>query len=122
MEWTAACFIATAVVTVQHSVTGEWAYVYGGGLSAPPVVAVSPTSVVYPHGVVVMPPPVYAAAPNPPLPAKKKDVAGGQKDCDEKDEKKEKGKGWWETKSDKDGDRYWEHTVTKKITYKDPYY
>ncbi|CAN0546372.1 unnamed protein product [Ectocarpus sp. 12 AP-2014] len=106
----------------QHSVTDEWAYVYGGGLSVPPVVAVSPTPMVYPHGVVFTPPPVYAAAPNPLLPAKKKDTAGGQKDGDEKDEKKEKGKGWWEVTYDEDGDRYWEHTVTKKTTYKDPYY
>ncbi|CAN0092652.1 unnamed protein product [Ectocarpus fasciculatus] len=105
----------------QHSVTGEWSYVYGGGLSVPPVVAASPSSMVCSHGVVLTPPPVYAAASRSHLPAKKKDAADEKKDDDRKDEKK-KGKGWWETKYDEDGDRYWEHTVTKKTIYKDPYY
>ncbi|CAM9164646.1 unnamed protein product [Ectocarpus sp. 6 AP-2014] len=101
----------------QHSITGEWTYGHGGGLVSP-VGTVNPSPMGYPGGPVFTPSPVpggalypFAVAP----PAKKKDD-------DEKDEKKEKGKGWWETKYDEDGDRYWEHTVTKKTTYKDPYY
>lgn len=86
----------------QHSVTGETTPVYGGGLVSP-VGTVNPSPVVYPGGAAVFTPsPVYPVAP-----AKKK---------------KDKGKGWWETMYDEDGDRYWEHTVTKKKTYKDPYY
>ncbi|CAM9601734.1 unnamed protein product [Ectocarpus fasciculatus] len=103
----------------QHNITGEWTYGYGAGLVSP-VGTVNPSPMGYPGGPIFTPSPVpggalypFAVAP----PAKKE-----KKDDDEKDEKKEKGKGWWETKYDEDGDRYWEHTVTKKTTYKDPYY
>ncbi|CAM9686648.1 unnamed protein product [Ectocarpus sp. 13 AM-2016] len=96
----------------QHSKTGEWHFGYGGGF-VPPVGTVNPSPMGYPGGPVFTPSPVpggtlfpvAVAAP----PAKKK-------------EKKEKGKGWWETMYNEDGDKYWEHTVTKKTTYKDPYY
>ncbi|CAM9601805.1 unnamed protein product [Ectocarpus fasciculatus] len=98
----------------KHSKTGEWHYGHGGGF-VPPVGAVNPSPMGY-HTPIFTPSPapggtLYPVVVAPP-PAKKK----------EKDEKKEKGKGWWETKYDEDGDRYWEHTVTKKTTYTDPYY
>ncbi|CAM9349098.1 unnamed protein product, partial [Hapterophycus canaliculatus] len=86
----------------RHSETGETSYAFGGALVSP-VGTVNPSPMVYPGGAAVFTPsPVYPVAP-----AKKK---------------KEKGRGWWETKYDDDGDRYWEHTNTKKTTYKDPYF
>lgn len=87
--------------------TGEWRFTFGGGLVSP-VGTVNPSPVVGYPGAVFTPSPVFA--PPPPPPAKKKD-----------DEKKKKEKGYWETFYDDDGDRYYEHTVTKKVTYKDPY-
>ncbi|CAM9349172.1 unnamed protein product, partial [Hapterophycus canaliculatus] len=123
----------------QHSVTGEWSYVYGGGVaspvgtvaqapmaypggatvftpSPPPMVTVNPPPMVYPGGAAVFTPsPVYPVAP-----AKKK--AEGKKKEAGKTKAEEKGRGWWETKYDDEGIRYWEHTKSNKTTYKDPYF
>lgn len=92
--------------------TGEWSYGVGGGLVSP-VLAVNPSPVLAYPGVVFTPSPVFA--PPPPPPAKKKDEK-------KKDETKKEGKGWWEAVYDDHDNRYWEHTVTKKTTYKDPYF
>eukprot|EP00903_Cladosiphon_okamuranus_P008947 g8562.t1 len=92
----------------KHSKTGEWSYGGVGGSLVSPVTTINPSPIGYP-GTVFTPSPVFAVAP----PAKKEK---------KKDDDKKKGKGWWESMYDDDGDRYWEHTVTKKTTYKDPYF
>lgn len=94
----------------QHSKTGEWSYGGVGGSLVSPVTTITPSPIGY-TGAMFTPSPVFAPPPPPP-PAEKKP----------KDDDKKKGKGWWETMYDDDGDRYWEHTVTKKTTYKDPYF
>eukprot|EP00752_Nemacystus_decipiens_P007267 g6505.t1 len=108
----------------QHSATGEWRWAAVGGALVSPDGTVNPSPVVaYPAMVsftpppvavpppapVAVPPPAPVAVPPPPPPAKKKD-----------DDKK-KGKGWWKSCYDEYGDRYYEHTVTKEVTRKDPY-
>jgi len=72
------------------------------------------------HGAVFTPSPVqpaFASAPAfvvaPPL--------KGKKEKKKKGEEKEK-EAFWEEKYDKDGVKFWKHTVTKKKTYMDPYY
>lgn len=101
--------------------TGEWSYGVGGGLVSP-VAVVNPSPIVgYPAAAVFSPSPIFAPPPPPPVNTKgKNEKKEGQKEG-EKEGKKE-GRGWWETKYDDDGVRFWENTVTKKTTYKDPYY
>ncbi len=93
--------------------TGE----VSGGLVSP-VSTINPSPIGYPGGMVFTPSPVpagFAPAPTyvvaPPLNGKK-----------EKKEKKEgKREAYWEEVYDKDGDKFWKHTITKKTTYRDPY-
>ncbi|CAM9852651.1 unnamed protein product, partial [Pylaiella littoralis] len=102
----------------QHSITGDWSYGMGGLVS--PAVTVNPSPVGFAGPAVFTPSPVPAGyAPYPFVALAPKKEEGKDED---KKEDKEKGRGWWETMYDDDGDKYWEHTVTKKKTYKDPYY
>lgn len=67
----------------------------------------------YPGGVVFTPPTMFAL-PSPPESKK------AQQKKEKKEEKKREA--YWEELYDKDGVRYWQHTVTKKTTYRDPYF
>lgn len=101
--------------------TGEWTYGVGGGGLVSPVLAVNPSPVVgYPGAAVFTPSPIFAVPP--PLPPAKKKNENKKEVKKDANQKEGKGKGWWEVVFDDRGNRYWEHTVTKKTTYKDPYY
>lgn len=110
----------------QHSVTGEWSFAFGGGFVSPIVILVNPLIVVAHPGAVFTSSPVFPSPPPPPTKKeKKKDddkKDDDKKDDDKKGDDKQEGKGWWATVYDEHGHRYWEHTVTKKATYIDPYY
>eukprot|EP00903_Cladosiphon_okamuranus_P008945 g8560.t1 len=100
----------------QHSVTGEWSYGVGGGLVSP-VLAVNPSPIVGYPGAVFSPSTIFAAPLAPP--AKK---GNEKKEEVKKDASKKEGKGWWEAVFDDRGNRCWVHTVTNRMTHKDPYY
>lgn len=75
-------------------------------------------------GVVFTPSPMFAL-PSPPVMEKgdkKKEKEQKKEKDQDQDQERKKEKGWWEAMYDKDGVRYWQHTVTKKTSYKDPYY
>ncbi|CAM9183083.1 unnamed protein product [Hapterophycus canaliculatus] len=94
----------------QHSVTGEWSFVYGSSALVSPIAAVHAAPMVYTGGTVFAPSPAPVAMVNP------------SKENKGEEQKKATGKGWWEAMYNEEGVRYWQHTVTKKITYKDPYF
>ncbi|CAM9103996.1 unnamed protein product [Scytosiphon promiscuus] len=99
---------------INHTVM-HWSFVYGSSGLVPPVPAVHSSPMVYPCGT------VFTPSPTPVAMAEKEDDEGAKKNESE-EPKSVKGRGWWETMYNEEGVRYWEHTVTKKKTYKDPYF
>ncbi len=99
--------------------TGEWSYGHGGGL-VPPVRLSNPSPMGYPGGVVFTPPPIFAF----PSPPESKKGEGKKKAQQEEKEKNEENKreAYWEEMYDKDGIKFWKHTITNKTTYRDPYF
>lgn len=118
----------------QHTKTGENRWGYGNFVSPVPVNTVpmggatytpTPGTAVFqpaaPWGGNVMPPSPAPWGGNVVPPSPVPFVVTVNATEEKKTEKKEKEKkGWWETKYDDDGQRYWEHTGTKKKAYKDP--
>lgn len=95
--------------------TGE----VSGGLVSP-VSTINPSPMGFP-GAVFTPSPVPPAFT--PAPAFVVAAPLNGKKNKKKEKKEEKGReAFWEEKFDKDGVKYWKHTVTKKITYRDPYF